>query len=65
VKCLELAVRAMQHAYRVVTGRLPLLSDQFGLTNTGWRDLCFEALETGTTMTAAIEASPNRFQSAA
>lgn len=65
VKCLELSVLAMQHAYRVVTGQLPLLSDQLGLTNEGWRLLCVAALQAGTTLTVAYNGAPSRFQSAA
>jgi hypothetical protein len=65
MKCLELAVRALQHAYRVVTGQVSLFSDQHGLSNEDWRRLCVEALTQGQTLTARLEANPDQYPTAA
>jgi hypothetical protein len=65
VHCLKLAVLAMQHAYRVLAGQAPLMTDSLGLTQESWKELVLAALENGTTLSAAYESAPDRYPSAA
>jgi len=52
-RCLELAVRAMQHAYKVLTGQERLVADRLMLDNQNWRTLAERAMQRGETMTEA------------
>jgi hypothetical protein len=55
--CLKLAVRAMQHAYAVATGKAALFVSQLQGGNAQWQQLCDVALTQGITLDAALAAN--------
>lgn len=58
-KCLELAVRALQHAYKVITGQLPLMDTQMDGDVDAWVEVMQLALDNGTSATEALATLPN------
>lgn len=48
--CLDLAIEAMQYAYRVTTRQTQLYSDMMGFTG-DWKRMCLDTLSTGQSVT--------------
>lgn len=53
--CLDMAITALQHAYKVITGKAKLASDSYALSQEHWSMAMYEAMNRGLNVSAAIQ----------